>query len=512
MILCAFVPGSTGNMPLDDTPVSLEEVVQLGAVDSEFFCRQFFSNTVRQTGAPFHQDIWRILDGPDRLVNIQVFRGGAKTSLLRMYTAKRIAYGLAHTILYIGKSEGHAARSINWLRRQVEHNRAFAHVFGLRAGQKWQDTEAEIWHGTDEYPVWIMGMGITGSVRGINRDDFRPDLIVCDDILDEENTATDDQREKISDLLYGAVKESLAPPTECPEAKLVLLQTPLHQKDLSTLALSDRGWRSAVFGCWTEGTKSLPVEKRESAWVSRYPAEYLRKERGEALARNKLSKWVRENECKIIAPEESAFKLEWLKYYDMVPETVTTVMVIDPVPPPSEIQVEKGLHKKDFEAFAVVGRSGKDVFLLEYSLRKGHDPSWTIAEFFRLASKWLPLRIYVESVNYQRTLAWILRQGMERQGRWWPIEEYDDRRSKYDKITDGLNDIASSGHFHVRHEHVDFVDAFRDYPKVPHDDLIEAVAIACKELSSPMFNMAAYEKILEAQKDVPKLEYARGCP
>ena len=100
--------------------VSLSEVVELGLIESELFCRTFFGRTVRQPSPPFHEEIWKLLDSRDRLVNIQVFRGGAKTSILRMYAARRIAYGLAHTILYIGKSESHAIRSVKWIRRQVD--------------------------------------------------------------------------------------------------------------------------------------------------------------------------------------------------------------------------------------------------------------------------------------------------------------------------------------------------------------------------------------------------------
>ena len=138
------------------TEITVDELVQLAAVDNQFFPHEFFPTTCRQESPQFHNEIWKLLEGKWRLVNILVFRGGAKTSLLRMYTAKRIAYGLAHTILYIGKSEGHATRSIKWIKRAVQFNQKFSSVFRLSPGVKWQDTEAEIQRGDDEHPVWIM--------------------------------------------------------------------------------------------------------------------------------------------------------------------------------------------------------------------------------------------------------------------------------------------------------------------------------------------------------------------
>lgn len=491
---------------------SLSEIVKLCAVDGNLFAHTFFPKTIRQASASFHKDIWQILDSRDRLVNIQVFRGGAKTTLLRIYAAKRIAYGLAHTILYIGKSEGHALRSVKWLRRQVEYNHAFSQTFGLRPGKKWQDVEAEIYHGTDDYPIWIMAVGITGSVRGILQDDFRPDLIIVDDVLDEENSATPEQRKKISDLIYGALKESLAPASEAPDAKLALLQTPLNKEDASTLALADKEWRSAVFGCWTSDTKHLPLSQQESAWPMRWPDETLRKEKQAHIDRNQLSLWLREKECQIISPETSSFKPGWLKFYELDPEHMTVVLVIDPVPPPSEVQIAKGLRGKDFEALTVVGRHKGDFYLLEYSINRGHEPNWTIAEFFRLALKWHPRRVIVEAIAYQRTLAWLLRQAMKHQGRYYVVEEMTDKRKKYDRIVQGLSGPASNGRLFIRKEHSEFISQFTAYPDVPHDDLIETVAVGVASLAGPNFAEEAYDEIIAMQADIPRLEYLRGAP
>ncbi|MGH7473060.1 MAG: hypothetical protein ACREJW_03890, partial [Candidatus Methylomirabilales bacterium] len=156
-----------------------------------------------------------------RYLNVIVFRGGAKTTLLRTYTAKRIAYGISRTILYVGASEPHAVRSIQWLRTQVDKNVRFSSAFGLSPGRKWQENEIEISRGIDGTGAWVLGVGITSnSLRGINFDDYRPDTIIIDDAINDENAATAEQRLKIRDLILGALKESLAPESEEPNAKL----------------------------------------------------------------------------------------------------------------------------------------------------------------------------------------------------------------------------------------------------------------------------------------------------
>ena len=495
----------------NQVPVSQAELVKLCALDNSLFARTFFPRTARMTTPPFLHDTWQVISDPShRLVSLWVFRGGAKTSLLRMFAAKRIAYGLSHTILYIGKSEGHAVRSVKWIKRQVQYNHAFAETFNLRRGDKWQDIEAEIWHGTDEYPIWLMGAGITGSIRGINEDDYRPDLIIIDDVIDEENSATPEQREKTDNLILGALKESLAPITESPHAKLVMLQTPLNREDASAKAQNDPEWKSMRFGCWTLETEDLPLNHRDSIWPERWSSETLRQEKEFAIKRNKLSLFTREKECKIISPETSAFMPSWLKYYDLTPEHMHVAMAIDPVPPPSELQIAKGMKGKDFEALAVVGLYKGNYYLLEYSYNRGHDPTWTIAEFFRLAIKWRPRIIVVESVAYQRTLAWLLRQAMKSARRYYVIKELVDKRSKYDRIVDALSGPAFNGALHVREGQEEFIQQFTEYPDINHDDILESVSVAVKELSTSYDE--DYSLIEEDEADIPALKYNRGAP
>jgi len=490
----------------DDLPIA--EIVALAAVDGEFFSHAFFPRMARQKSPPFHKPMDQLLDSHKRLINIQVFRGGAKTSKLRAYTAKRIAYGLSRTILYIGKSESHAVRSVRWLKKQIEANARFRDTFQLSPGAKWQDTEAEVKHGIEKHTVWIMASGITGALRGINQDDFRPDLIILDDVIDDENAGTFEQREKIKVRINGAVKESLAPASESPDAKLVMLQTPIHQEDASCEALNDPEWASAVFGCFTPETKDLPTHMQQSAWPERWTDEVLREEKMHAVARNQSSVWYREKECKLISPETTAFVDSWLKFYDPIqlPDTGQRVLVIDPVPPPSPRELEQGLEKKDFECHHVVQRSGNEYYSVAYEQKKGHDPSWSVATMFSLAEKYNVQKIMVESVAYQRTLAWLMRRAMEERKRWWQVVEFTDQRSKFSKIVDSLNGIASAGHVHVLADQTELIGQFNDYPRVSHDDALETLALGCMDLSGP----GHYEVDLEHTEEEEDLRLMYG--
>ena len=159
-------------MTVPSPAIPLPELVALAAVDNETYARTFFPRTFRQASPAFQKELWRDLDDPTtRYLNEQIFRGGGKTTLARVFTSKRIAYGVSKTILYVGKSESSAARSGKWLRRQVERNKLWAGAFALRPGTPWTDTEFVIEHGTLGESIYCIFTGITGNVRGINFDD-----------------------------------------------------------------------------------------------------------------------------------------------------------------------------------------------------------------------------------------------------------------------------------------------------------------------------------------------------
>jgi predicted phage terminase large subunit-like protein len=477
--------------------LTMRDVVDLAANDNEFYSRFWFPKTVRQASPTFHRDIWDALENPlNRLVNIQVFRGGAKTTLLRMFTSKRIAYGISRTILYIGKSEGHAARSVRWLMNQIEHNKQWAAVYGLGKGSKWTDTECMIHQQlpgmTEPTKIWILAMGITGSVRGINMDDYRPDLIVVDDVIDEENSATLEQRKKIEELIYGALKESLSPASETPEATMAMLQTPLHKEDASTKALDDPEWVSFVYGKLDE--------HGESRWPERWSTEVIERDRQSAISRNNLSVWNREILCKLTSPETNAFRPEWVNFWDIEPQGGVTCLAIDPVPPPTEIQVAKALEKKDFESFAVVRKFNNAFYILEMSSNRGHDPEWTISEFFRLLIKYHPRLIVAEAYAYQAALVWLLKKAMKERGQYAVIEAFKDTtRNKFTRIVDALAGPGSMGDIYFHESQHSLISQFIDYPRVAHDDELDAVAMAVARLRGQ--NEMLISEMTEAQLD-----------
>lgn len=276
-------------------------------------------------------------------------------------------------------------------------------------------------------------------------------------------------------------------------------------------------------GCFTKETENLPLQEQKSVWPERWSDEELRKEKQFAIRRNKLSIWLREKECRIISPETSAFKETWINVYGKTEEegqTVTLpkqgrrVIVIDPTPPPSDIQIAKGLRDKDYECLMVVQRGVTApirYFCVDYKVNKGHDPNWTIAMFWSLVLTWNPMQLVVESVAYQRTLRWLLEQSMKQRGRYLAVKDRPKvKRSKYDKIVDPLNGPASQGAIYIHESHTMLRQQFIEYPNVEFDDVLECLAMGVEELSTGAIIEADYSVDEQLQPKLP--DGWRKCP
>lgn len=502
--------------PESQVEVSLDEIVKLGAVDAEFFNRTFFPKTFRQPSPPMHRDIDGLLDNPMfSRINLQCFRGSAKTTKLRSFLARRVAYRVTRTALFIGGSETAASRSIRWLKNQVEKNKLYASTFGLVPGNKWTESELEIKSTIDGSTSYILAAGILSNVRGINFEDYRPDLIVCDDPLTDENVLTQEGREKVIDLLLGAIAESLAPLTEEPNAKLALLQTPLHNEDASMMAAKTSMWKTVRFPCWTRETEDLLTDEQVSSWEERFPTQELRAKKRDFFAIGKGHVFTREWEVRITSPANSEFMLSQLQFYTDLPKAhVTSALGIDPVPPPSEKAVKRNLARKDFEVLSVWSRCAGNYYQRTYEMNKGHNPGWTIAKTFELAARFNISYIVVETVQYQATLKWLLETEMKRRNKYYVVipDPVSGNKSKFQKIVDTYGSLLQHGKLYVLKTHTDFISQFEGYPNIPHDDVIDSGGIALRGLINPNVELEKSDYTVVDESDYPDLSIQRGCP
>lgn len=485
---------------METLPISPKEAVRIGATSLTRYGRLFFPKTFRQSSPAMHEDIGRALNNREhRQVAIEIFRDGAKTTLLRTFTGQRIAYGISRTILFVSASQGHSILSLRWIKRQVEHNKLWAQTFRLKKGSKWTDDHIEIIHEALDEPITILALGITGQLRGFNIDDHRPDLIICDDTSTDEASNSQEQRKKELNLVFGALLNSLAPQSEAPDAKAVILDTPKSKFDLIEGCEKDPEWAFFRFGVFDE--------KGESRWPERYPTEGLQKAKAAAIKAGRLAIWMREKECKIIAEELSSFRVANLVYWDTLPGQMTYVIAIDPASSDSK--------KADDNVVMVIGFKRDDVYVIDYKAATGQDPEMVLATVFEFARRFRPIGVVVEAIAYQRVLAWYLEKGMREQRVYLPIYKIQDRRSKPDRIVQALGETSGYHRLKCLPSHTKLVEQFTEYSPTAamHDDVLDALSmgITWAETQGVDEWLEGEYSQVDDDDETPKLDF-RGAP
>lgn len=488
---------------MSDIQLTPEEAVRLGAEDLTVFGSIFFPKTCRQRSPAMHVDMGRKLYAPTRFNSFLVYRDGAKTTMLRLFVAQRIAYAISRTIFFVSASQNHSIHSIRWMKRAIERNPLYASTFGLRPGGKWTDEWIEIVNEIDDVSINLMAAGLTGQIRGFNIDDYRPDLIVADDILTEETTATPQAREKTEELFHGALVNSLQAETEAPHAKVVLLQTPFHKDDLAMKCSQDPMWNPTVYG--------ILDENGESRWPEKFPTASILRERDSAFRQGRKRLWMREKMCQIVKSEEVTLNTDLLKYWnDSLPAGLLKFIAIDPA--------SSDKTKADKNVVMCIGVRGQDVYVLGYHAAKAVMPDECANQFFNLASRFPPIvRLGVESISYQRTLKWYIENEMRQRRILVPVEEIQDRRSKADRILQHIPGLLSYGHLYIHPSMLALIQEMDDYDptvKEQKDDILDALAMAIR-LAGPMLQspyVVEGEATVIDEAEYEMLSYNGGAP
>lgn len=483
------------------------DIINLCAVDTIFYGQYYFPKTIRQDSPDFHAEICHHVDSNlYQKIALKVFRGGAKTTLARVIASKRIAFGISRTILVISETAEHSYETVKWLKRAIEREDHWSQDFQLERGDKyenpngserytWRDDKIQIVNRSvmDELGrplvITVVGTGIFGQSRGLNIEDFRPDFILLDDVIDEDNAKTEEQRTKVNERIYGAVMNTLAPRSEAPTSMVLMLQTPLHREDAIELSAKDPEWLHLKYSCF--------AENGESRWPSRFSTDELRTKKQGFINRNMLSVWMREMEVTITHGERTYFTRSWIEdnlvvrsgYVDQdtwaddfnrYPKGMVFYMGVDPTPPPrdNEQKSSKELLKLDNAVVQVIGCFAGHVYDMETYETKSPNPVEFITKILEMAKRWRVRAIGFESILFARTTKFYLEQEMLKNNEYYRIHAIEDRRKKSIRIRQSLTDLLFSGKLHFRNSNQGILNEVYLYPDVEHDDHSDAFSIA----------------------------------
>lgn len=226
---------------------------QLGAIDYEFFGRSYFSEFCNLLPCEFHHEQYkemkRIEDsGGGETIITAAPRESAKSTLWNtIYTANNAVYGKKHYIVLVSDSSDQAVDDLKQVKTALEENEYILEDFGrLKSDSLWKSDA--ILTKTD---VLICAKGSGKKIRGIKHKQWRPDLIILDDVENDENVQSADQRKKLLNWFNKVVMNAGSKYTD-----VVVIGTILHYDGLLNNLLKKPGYRRRKYKAVIEDSLS----------------------------------------------------------------------------------------------------------------------------------------------------------------------------------------------------------------------------------------------------------------
>lgn len=275
-----------------------------------FFHYYFGQRYARYPTADFQREIFNITENPDlQNIVITAFRGSAKSTIITLSYVIWSIVGIKQKkfAIILGRTQLNTQPNLNAIKKELEENDMFRKDFGpFKEEIDTNGTTQSIL--LPDYNAQISTRSIGQNIRGIKHFQYRPDLIIADDIEDSESVRTQENRDKMFDWLTGDVL-----PAGDLTTQLVFIGTPLHNDSILMRLKSifeDKNPRNTF--------KEFPIvnESGIPLWQGKFKTqEDITNERNKCF--NETA-WQREYLLKIVDSEDQIIKREHIHYYDEI--------------------------------------------------------------------------------------------------------------------------------------------------------------------------------------------------
>ena len=167
--------------------------------DYQFFCRTYFPHYIKSEASVFQQwfydNVPKLIDKPTgQLINLSAPRGEAKSTLgTQLFTLWCVVTRRKRFICLIMDALGQSATMLEAVKVELESNPRLAMDFpdACGAGRVWNAGVIVTRGGAK-----VQAFGTGKRMRGLRHGPHRPDLVIPDDIENDENVRSKEQRDK----------------------------------------------------------------------------------------------------------------------------------------------------------------------------------------------------------------------------------------------------------------------------------------------------------------------------
>jgi predicted phage terminase large subunit-like protein len=338
-----------------------------------------------------------------------------------------------------------------------------------------EDTQSKARWATEEKGSYT-SVGVGGTLTGRGAD-----LLIIDDPVKNRQEAE-------SDLIRRNIKEwytSTARTRLEKDAAVIVIMTRWHVYDLVGELLA------AQEGSQDEGSKweriTFPaIATQDEEWRTKgqalWPEKYDEKALYDIKADIDIKDWLALYQQTPILSETADFKAEWFRRYeakDLMGKQLVYYTAVD-----LAISAKDGADNTVVRTIAKQ-RNAPDVYLIEEHAGK-FDPLQTIEIIFQHVAAYKPLRVGIESVAYQKSLSYFIKEEQRKKGVYFDI--IDIKQGQADKETRlrGLIPMYKAGVIWHRPTADSELEAeLLQFPQGKHDDRIDALKMTFDLIEQP---------------------------
>lgn len=392
------------------------------------------------------------------------FRGAGKSTVCTI--TKSIHYLLKNPdlrILIVSKTSTAAEAFLKEIKSHFEDNELLTEIFGpyydSRKVRKWDNSEIEVLpRKLKAKEASITTTGVLSQVVGKHYD-----IIISDDLVDEENSRTQHQRDKIRVWYYQTLDPTLEPPDENIEhrGEHHRLGTRYHYDDL---------YGHLIINELKGDHNIIPAldEKGRSPWPEKYSSEWFLKKK----KKSGIIIFNAQYQCDTKAMEGEIFQ------YD-------NCQLIEPDQIPNNLQIYMGIdlaisEKETSDKFAIciIGMDKyKNRYVLDFYENQLRFSKQTdkIIEYYE---RWHPIRGCIEINAYQQAQYHNLKDEYDSDIRLKPITQLKDKITRAWKLEplfeDGKMFFKKGGNMHL------LIEQLVLFPNFRYKDLFDALDLAVK--------------------------------
>lgn len=250
--------------------------------------------------ARFHREWQEELQKHDKVVLIAPVEHG-KTQQIIAKSLHMLGNDPSRRIALISNTAPMASKLLRAVKQQIEDNQRVREVFpDLRRahGMPWHETAITVERPTISKDPSIQVCGVYGPLVG-----SRLDVIILDDVLDFENTRTEEQRKKLIEWFETTVLTRAV--AGC---KIYVIGTPWHPDDLLHVLSKRPGFRAK----WYSAVENPddPPEK----WIPIWPEEWQLERLLDRYQNTSEAVFLRKYLCRTRVDSSGRFRTPWLEH------------------------------------------------------------------------------------------------------------------------------------------------------------------------------------------------------